>query len=436
MSTPFSPWRVVHVDLADDALATLEARPNEGGVFVTFWWRDVPLAGREMHAEQLPIPGSALRAWGIDAAGEAIGDRLFPHGFRPPPPERHPLPDPPPALDDVLRVDSPLRAAHGCVQAAERDAPPLSTSVVVCTRDRPDALRRCLAALAALDPAPDEVIVVDNAPTDDASRRIVEDAVLPVRYVREPVPGLSAARNAGLRASTGDLVAYTDDDVEVHPRWVLRLRAAFDAPDVWAVTGLVLPAEAETEAQVLFERDHGGSGWGYRVQTFDAGFFERMRRYAVPVWQLGAGANMAFRRTAFATVGGFDERLGAGASGCSEDSEMWYRILAAGGRCRYEPAAVVFHTHRQQDEGLQSQMRAYLRGHVASLLLQHEQHGDRGSLRRAVATLPRYYGRWAVRRALGRSGGPLYLGAQLRGWAAGFSYYARHRQRPGAPDIP
>ncbi len=436
MSTPFRPWRVVHVDLADDALAPLEARPDEGGAFVTYWWRDVPLAGQEVHAQQLPIPGSALRALGIDAAGDAVGDRLFPHGFRPPPPERHPPPDPPPALDDVLSVTRPLQAAYARVEAAERAAPTISTSVVVCTRGRPDALRRCLAALAALDPTPDEVVVVDNAPSDDASQRVVEAAELPVRYVVEPVPGLSAARNAGLGASTGDLIAFTDDDVEVHPRWVLRLRAAFDAPDVWAVTGLVLPAEAGTKAQVSFEREHGGSGWGYRAQTFDAGFFDRMRRYAVPVWQLGAGANMAFRRTAFAAVGGFDERLGAGASGCSEDSEMWYRILAAGARCRYEPAAVVFHTHRSDGPGLRSQMHAYLRGHVVALLLQHEQHGDRGSLRRAVATLPRYYGRWAVLRALGRSGGPLYLGAQLRGWAAGFGYYLRQRRRPGAPTVP
>ena len=436
MTSPFRPWRVAHVDLADDAPGPLEARSGEGGLFVSFWWRDLPLGGREVSAEQLPIPGPAVRSWGADAVAEAVADRLFEHGFRPPPPELSPPPDPPPALGDLLAVEAPLRAAYARVEAAERAALPLSMSVVVCTRDRPEALRRCLAALAALDPAPDEVVVVDNAPADGATRRVVEAAPGAVRYVAEPEPGLSAARNAGLRAATGDVVAYTDDDVEVHPRWALRLRSAFDAPGVWAVTGLVLPAELETGAQLLFERNHGGFGWGYRAQTFDAEFFGRMRRHAVPVWQLGAGANMAFRREAFEAVGGFDERLGAGASGCSEDSEMWYRVLAGGGQCRYEPSAVVFHTHRRDDAGLRSQMHAYLRGHVAALLLQHEQHGDRGSLRRAVATLPGYYGRWAVRRALGRPGGPAYLGAQVRGWAAGFGYYLRHRRRPGAPDLP
>ena len=435
MSQAFRPWRVVHVDLADDDLPALEPR-GEGGLFVTFWWRDLPLGGQELDPSALPMPGSALRAWGAAVAAPALGDRLLPHGFRQPPPERHPPPDPPPPLDTLLQVEDPFREAYAAVEAAERAAPPLSTSVVVCTRERPDDLGQCLAALAALDPAPDEVVVVDNAPTGDATRRVVEAAdVAGLRYVEEPRPGLSAARNAGLRAATGEVVAFTDDDVEVHPRWALRLRAAFGEPDVWAVTGLVLPAEIETEAQLLFERNHGGFGWGYRAQTFDGGFFERMRRYAVPVWQLGAGANMAFRREAFAAVGGFDERLGAGASGCSEDSEMWHRILAAGARCRYEPAAVVFHTHRREGDALRSQMRAYLRGHVAALLTQYERDRNPGDLRRAALTLPRYYGQWAVRRALGRGGGPAYLGAQVRGWADGFGYYLRNRRRPGAPAL-
>ena len=431
MTTPFSPWRVVHVDLAGD-VGPIEARPGVGGAVVVFWWRDLPLGSVERASTELPLPASAVRALGADVAAPALGDRLFPHGFRPPPPERDPVPDPPPPLGALLDVESPFERAHARAEPAAAGA---STSVVVCTRERPAALARCLASLARLDPAPDEVVVVDNAPAGGGTRGVVDASPVAARYVAEPRPGLSAARNAGLRASTGDLVAFTDDDVEVHPRWVGRLWGAFDAPDVWAVTGLVLPAELETEAQVQFERTQGGRGWGYRAQTFDRGFFDRMRPHAVPVWQLGAGANMAFRREAFKVLGGFDERLGAGASGCSEDSEVWYRILEAGSRCRYEPAAVVFHTHRQSDEALRSQMHAYLQGHVAALLVQHEQHGDRGSLRRAVATLPRYYGGWAVRRALGRPGGPVHLGAQVRGWAAGFGYYARHRRQPGAPRL-
>ena len=69
-------------------------------------------------------------------------------------------------------------------------------------------------------------------------------------------------------------------------------------------------------------------------------------------------------------VGGFDERLGAGAAGCSEDSELWYRLLAAGHTVPYEPAAVVFHHHRSDVEAVRRQAAAYLEGHVAALFIQ------------------------------------------------------------------
>src|SRR5438034_287760 len=79
------------------------------------------------------------------------------------------------------------------------------------------------------------------------------------------------------------------------------------------------------------------------------------RDRGVPVWRIGCGANMAFRRAAFAKVGLFDTRLGAGASGCSEDSELWYRLLATGGVCHYEPSAVVYHYHRSDWSSLRRQ---------------------------------------------------------------------------------
>src|SRR4029453_17415253 len=102
-----------------------------------------------------------------------------------------------------------------------------------------------------------------------------------------------------------------------------------------ALTGLILPSALDTPAQQAFQGDVVGWGWGYRSIDFDSAFFEATKHLGVPVWRVGAGANMAFRREAFDRVGLFDERLGAGASGCSEDSEVWYRLLAEGHRCRY-----------------------------------------------------------------------------------------------------
>jgi GT2 family glycosyltransferase len=100
---------------------------------------------------------------------------------------------------------------------------------------------------------------------------------------------------------------------------------------------------------------------------------------------------MAFRRAVFTAIGTFDERLGAGASGCSEDSELWYRLLAGGWECRYEPSAVVLHRHRSSWEALERQIVAYMRGHVAALLIQFVRTGDLGNLRRIFLTLPYVY---------------------------------------------
>jgi GT2 family glycosyltransferase len=114
----------------------------------------------------------------------------------------------------------------------------------------------------------------------------------------------------------------------------------------------------------------------------------RTRARGMPVWDIGAGANMAVRRRAFELVGPFDVRLGAGAAGCSEDTELWYRLLAEGWKCRYEPTAVVFHHHRSETTALEEQAFHYLRGHTAALWVQFARSRHWGNVRRAVLTLP------------------------------------------------
>ena len=421
----FKPWTIRHLDL-QTPLPDLEASSEVGGHVLVFWWDDIPLGRHDLETSQLPMPATRLREIATVAVAPAVGDYVLEQGFHAALPEKTPPPRSGADLDALRDLKAPLERLATLVAQREADAPSASISVVVCTRERPDDLKVCLQSLQALDPAPDEIVVVDNAPTSDATRQVVE-AMPEVRYVLEPRPGLSAARNAGLRAARGELVAFTDDDVRVHPSWVGRLRSAFSEPDIDAVTGLILPAELETAAQLFFERHHAGFGSEFRALDFDTGFFERMRRHAVPVWQLGAGANMAFRRRVFEELGGFDERLGAGASGCSEDSEIWYRILAAGGRCRYEPTAVVHHVHRRDPEGLDHQMYQYMRGHITALLAQYEKHRDAGNLRRAFLTLPAYYGRGLVRWARRKPGVPPSLREQARGTLAGFGYYLRHR---------
>jgi GT2 family glycosyltransferase len=231
-----------------------------------------------------------------------------------------------------------------------------SMTVAVCTRDRPEDLARCLDALTALTSPPDEILVVDNAPTSDATERVVA-RYRGVRYVREPRPGLDWARNRAVTEASGDILAFTDDDVVVDPEWTAALRKAFaDRPDAAAATGLVLPYELETEAQELFER-YGGFGRGFQRRWFRVDDGESAAALHGGTGKFGTGANMAFRRSVFAEIGGFDPALDVGTvTNGGGDLEMFYRVLAAGHVLIYEPDAIVWHRHRRDYAKLREQL--------------------------------------------------------------------------------
>ena len=399
------PCGVRHVRL-NEPVAPIEAGPGEQSVLVFFWWGRLPLGRRLFTRGELPVPPSGAAALGADAAAPVVAAWL---------PQ---LPDDPVGALTQLEqsIFSPARTNH------ER------LSVVVCTRNRPDSLSRCLASLGACEPCPDEIVVVDNAPSDSATRAACE-RFPQVRYVLEPRPGLSRARNTGIAAACGELVAFTDDDVEVEPSWIAGLRAGFSHDGVAAVTGPVLPRRLDSEAAFAFESDYGGLAPSLQPRHFDREFLRQRLGEAPPVWQIGAGANMAIRRSAFVRAGVFDVRLGAGASGCSEDSELFHRLLSAGLKCRYEPAAVVHHHHREDLASLRRQMRAYMRGHSTALLVQFQQSRHPGNLIRAFVGLPIWMSAVAVRHALsGRSTRRAVLPWELLGLAEGpFEWLKRRR---------
>ncbi len=313
--------------------------------------------------------------------------------------------------------------------AAEEQAkrpPAFSASVVICTRDRPEELRRCLASLPRQTYPPQEIIVVDNASRHQSTRDVALAAG--AVYVREDRAGLDIARNTGARRATSDIVAYTDDDVLLHRRWLERLVAAFDHPELAAVTGLVLPAELATEAQRHFET-YWSFGRGYHRQDFDAAGFAADTNGVFPAWEIGAGASMAFRREIFDRVGLFDERLDVGQAGCSGDSEFWYRLLAKGYSCRYEPSSVAFHFHRRTMESLSSQIFHYMRGHAAALLVQHERTGIASNRTQAFCRMPRWYGLrlWHWLRGI-RTAQDRFLREEITGYLSGLLFYYRNRR--------
>jgi GT2 family glycosyltransferase/SAM-dependent methyltransferase len=389
--TELAPLRVVHVDVGEgiDALTRAAEPDDHRDLFAVLWCDGIPVGHLQLTAAQLKAP-TALAELVASYTASAVGGRLYGSGFaRPLIATGWPPPGPAPALDELATLRDPLQRLRSGAAPAETVAPTLS--VVICTRNRPEDLRRCLASLKASRVEPDEVIVVDNAPDTDATRNVVR-AFPFARYVAEPRTGLSVARNTGAVASSAELVAYIDDDATVHPDWVRRLREEFAEPAVMAVTGMLLPASLDTPAQVAYETPaslfHNAR---YQRLSYGREFLERTKRRGPPVWRIGGGANMAFRREAFALVGGFDERLGAGAAGCSEDSEFWYRLIAAGWECHYQPAAVVFHHHREHAAPLKQQARGYIRGHVAALFVQYARHRHGGNMLRAFLGLPKHF---------------------------------------------
>ena len=288
--------------------------------------------------------------------------------------------------------------------------PPTRVSIIVPTCERRDDLRRCLASLTAQRTRHTvEILVVDNCPATESARSVVRDFPA-VRLVTEARPGLSFARNTGIARATGSIIVATDDDVVAPETWIETLLEPFARPEVMAVTGHVLPAELETEAQCRFEA-YGGLGKGFVPFDVDAAWF-RNRRTAVPTWNIGATANAAFRAPVFADpqIGLMDEALGAGTpTGCSEDTYVFYRILKAGHTIVYEPSAFVWHRHRVSMESLRRQIFAYSKGHVAYHLTTWTADGDRRAFVRLCYSLPKTYARRAWQRIRRRSDYPLSL---------------------------
>ncbi|HEV2483241.1 MAG TPA: glycosyltransferase [Puia sp.] len=393
------PYTILH--LSWDVIEETELGP--GHYYLVFWLRDIPLGHYWL---EVGAGGAALKEHQA-AIGEVIG----------------------PVLGYYVNKTYPEETSNGG-----------SLSVVICTRNRPDDLERGIRALLASEDKDFELIIVDNAPEDERTARVV-DRFAGVRYVLEPRPGLDIARNAGARAARGGIVAYTDDDVEVSPTWTCGIKSAFADPQVMAVTGMVIPSRLETLSQYLFEK-YWGFNKGYLPRDFDQAWFRSQLPFGAPVWDIGAGANMAFRKDVFLLAGWFDERLDVGAAGCSGDSEMWYRILAEGWNCRYLPQLVVYHHHRKTMAELRRQLFYYMRGHVSALLVQFERYGHPGIRKRLYRALPLYYwSRW-WRWIRHRQEDTATVGIEVRGCFSGWRYYRSiKRSKPeseaaGLPDMP
>jgi GT2 family glycosyltransferase len=349
--TPFAPKRVVELNLETGRpLDTLEGLGDYVALRGIVKLHGAPLGYIDAPIVHGRCSGATLTAITAHQHEEAI--------------VRHLLLD---ALLDgtFAQRRSLLDSSPACTSADS--ASRLSLTVAVCTRDRASDLARCLASLERVDYPRLDVLVVDNAPTDNQTQELVRGRHPRVRYIREQTPGLSWARNRAFQESTSELLAYIDDDVVVDAGWaraVVRLFA--ENRDVIAVTGFVGPYEIETPAQQWFE-DHGGFGRGFERRWLRRRQGESGAALA-NTGTLGTGANMVFRKAIFHEVGLFDPALGAGtvAEG-GDDLDMFFRILRAGGTLVYEPATMTRHRHRLDESGLRDQLTSWGLGMQAYL---------------------------------------------------------------------
>lgn len=325
-------------------------------------------------------------------------------------------------------ADWPLleRWLHDYLNWDERSRPnfiPPRATVAVCTRDRPEDLRRCLDALMALPDDGQEVLVIDNCPSNEAAARLVEKYPR-VRYLRENRPGLDVARNRALREARHEIIAFTDDDAAPDPGWLRALLSNFQDPLVLCVTGLTMPMELETEAQVWFER----------YSPFGRGFwrilFSRQNVNPLAAGRVGAGTNMALRRSVLDSIGPFDEALDAGTPTFSGgDTDMFSRILARGYKIIYDPFALSRHRHKRTWEELRRTLFGYGVG-VYSFWTGHLLRGELGILKIAGNWLFKYQLKAVACSLLRRPKSiPLdLLLAELGGCAVGpLAYYSSRR---------
>lgn len=271
----------------------------------------------------------------------------------------------------------------GFLESRERvvsDGPAMT--VAVCTRDRSDGLSALLDSLEAQEYKRLRVLVIDNAPSDDRTRRLVASLAgeREIEYVMEPRPGLSWARNRAIEASDDEILAWADDDAVCDPWWAAELARGFvEIPEAGAVTGIVIPSGIETPSQAWFEQYAGVSrGRGFTRAVFSpATAHTQSPLYPLPPF--GSGNNMAFRREALDQIGGFDCALGAGtATHAGEDSAAFSTLLWLGGTIVYQPTAIMRHGHRREFAALRRQMQGYGRGlsaYYMSMLVHHPDCG-------------------------------------------------------------
>ena len=294
-------------------------------------------------------------------------------------------------------------------------------TAVVCTRHRPEQLRRALASLLQQTESAIEILAIDNAPESVETRKLIEQEFPSVRYVREPRQGLDFARNRALREAHGRVVAFLDDDAVAHRTWIRNLRRTFrESAKVGLCTGPVEALDLRAPGQRLFEAN-GGFSRGMQRIRLPRDAMRPLHGYRAPLiaWavSIGCGTNYAVRREVALQLGGFDEALDLGdVLPGGGDHDLLWRMLQAGYDVIYEPEAMVWHEHRASEADALRQIVGHQRALMAMLVKSFRQ--ARGRMRWSVLAFLLWRllkpGMRLIRRTLGRD--PVPAASLFRMW--------------------
>lgn len=239
-----------------------------------------------------------------------------------------------------------------------------SATVVVCTRNRPEHLVACLAALKRQTCARFDILVVENGAVTGVYDICTRNGV---GYLHEPVPGLSRARNAGTRAARGEIVAFIDDDAIPGADWLENLMAAFEDPAVGGATGTIRYMKAYGDSRVMSDEEAPDNITDRPQTVFSR---ETLRWFTAACFGgIGDGSNMAFRRALFGHAVHFDERLGRGRLlDGGEDHVIFVSLIKGGHRIAHRPGAVIRHPSPADPELRRARQYQCLRTTIAYLV--------------------------------------------------------------------
>ena len=213
-------------------------------------------------------------------------------------------------------------------------APKMKASVVIATYNRGSVLFDTIEMVMNNTHPDYELLVVDQTPSPEDDYRQKIQALVDrhgFQYLTLPAPSLTFARNVGIVESTGEIIIFIDDDVELGPDFVEAHVGAYENPDVGAVAGRVTEPhgnQREGEGRIGFLRNDG---------SFEGNFYKEKRTYV----DFGRGCNMSFRKSHLTAIGGCDERYGGGFY--REDGDLFARVKHRGCKVLFEPEAHVVH---------------------------------------------------------------------------------------------